>query len=298
MNVYCIFISSLESGDVELKATFPSYSKASKAINKVIEQYVKEHCVEKCSCIILKRNFSEKSLIKDKSFSDGYCFKKGKNSAFIYKKSTDVGYLRNSVEVKKVGKIGICEVQVKMPANGKSNSDNRKDSRKPVKNGRDFVFTYKHNDSYDDMCSPNYDHSGVISESEEDDYQVVEQGSRATNYEHGQHVSFISELKNALTRRRRRISPDSSEKEFKEVEKVKVEDVPTQFMVDLMKTKSSLNSMPSPKVKTGIQLGRVVGEMSLRDNNTRRRHYSVDDLESLVKTRSNKRSKRRRKLSM
>ena len=106
--------------------------------------------------------------------------------------------------------------------------------------------------------------------------------NKATNMEHGKHVSFIEELKGVLKNRRTNMNMDSENKDAFSLELVKTSDkdeltFSQEFVLNLKKTKDSLVFKGSPVVKCGDKLGKVV-DIPTKNVNKLVRSYSVKNL--------------------
>lgn len=248
LNICGIYIVSLETGDVEVVRTCSRYNKATTCLKEVLEKYIDERGLRKCSLIVSKEDFSLELLKKNKKFPDGYCFKQGKNSITIYKKTTDLGYLRNSVEIHKISKIGIVDISVQLP---KSNYE------------ENFLYN-------DDMFGDDFNDNNEYSE---EDFDIVDPVNKATNMEHGKHVCFIEELKNTLAKRRQNMNLNSSENTYELLKEENDElTLSQEFISNLNSIKNGLNCVPAPEVKYGFPLGKVVEERNIV------RSYSYNNL--------------------
>lgn len=231
LNLYVIYISSMESGDVvTYDQLYNSHGKAQNGIDKAIQQYAQDR---KSSFVIkLKDEFDTKELVKDDSISVGtYCFKRKQSSACIYQKVLVEGRLWNGSKLVKVGKIGILP-EISIPAN----------------------ILKQHVPSVPSVSSVSVisNKSDVTKELSEEDFVLTTRTKDPTNYEHGQHVSFIQELKNSLTKRRESI--------LGKIDKNDIEmNAPTpehqQFISSLQLAKTILTHVTPPP---SPELGRVI----------------------------------------
>ena len=63
LNIYLIYVSSLETGDVNIsKKIYTSFGKSLDDIDTTVQKYIKERKLEKLSIILSKDDFSEKGL--------------------------------------------------------------------------------------------------------------------------------------------------------------------------------------------------------------------------------------------
>jgi len=184
LNIYLIYVSSTDIGDIDVvKKVYTSFGKATADIDNVIKQYTKERGVENLSRIVCKKDFSLKELNKDKTFPvGGYCFKKKRSSVTIYKKVLCEGRLWNSTEIELVGKIGLLP-EINIPVD-----------KRLIKI---FQLALEEMEDETDIETTETD-----SEDEMDNYNYFDPSKIYNNYEHGQHVTFIHELKNKLETRR------------------------------------------------------------------------------------------------
>jgi hypothetical protein len=115
--IYIIYISSSETGDVKLAKAYSSFSNASNNLNTIIDWYIKTNCIGANTKVLNKEKSIETLILNDNTFPNGFVFCMKKNSVIIYKKTTDLGWLRNGKSVKKIGKIGIDELSVQLSDN-------------------------------------------------------------------------------------------------------------------------------------------------------------------------------------
>ena len=243
LNIYLLYVSSLETGDVDVsQKVYTSFSKAVDNIDTMIHDYVTERNSENNYQIISKRDFNERKINKDPSISLGsYCFCKKKSSAWIYKKTVVEGKLWNSSKLEKVGKIGILS-EINIPIDSKLlrlikfyqfNQSNVSD---------DLVGIHQESEESEDLED--------LEKSDSDNYTTIL--PNPSNYEHGKHVSFIHELKDKLKNRR------SSLKGF--MEPTKKEKINTQhlmFVNELNSVRQTLNQV-TPPISPRFGLGRVI----------------------------------------
>ena len=268
MNVYAIYIS-MKSGDVEITRTFSRYSRAIASLQEVIEKYITDRGLTNNSRIVAKADFAASNVSKDKTFPNGYCFRKGKNSVIIYKKTTDVGYIKNAVTFEEVGKIGVCDFDVRLPSgvnnrNNRNNRNSRSGLRSRYKNRRSLGNDEVEENPSDDDCEV-----GTI--------------SKVTNQEHGRYITMIEELKSVLDNRRNRMNlksfdEDNEGKEDEDTEGKEdgtgnrndkgkeEEEIVDPFLLHLEQVRTNLNNVPVPVVKIGYALGKVI------DNNDNDRY--------------------------
>lgn len=124
------------------------------------------------------------------------------SEAILYKLGIDEGWVKNSYLLEKIGQIGVSELAVKVPS------------------------VYLADDE--------------IEESDSDDFELVPV-SKITNYEHGTHVHFISELKNVLSNKKNR--------ELNIPETVVDNSKMENFISDLVNQKNRLNHVSPPTLK-------------------------------------------------
>lgn len=136
-NIYIIYISSLETGDTMLIRSYPSFNIASKDINDVLDWYIKTNCIGYATRNINNKDFNEEHLKYDTTFKNGYIFRIKKNSIYIYLKKTDVGWITTGISFKRVGKIGIEELDVSM-------SDKESSSEIPIKQTSNNTSNLEH----------------------------------------------------------------------------------------------------------------------------------------------------------
>ena len=262
MNVYAIYIS-MKSGDVEITRTFSRYSRAIASLQEVIEKYITDRGLTNNSKIVTKADFVASNVSKDKTFPNGYCFRKGKNSVIIYKKTTDVGYIKNAVTFEEVGKIGVCDFDVRLPSgvHNRNNRNSRSGLRSRYKNRRSLGNNEVEENPSDDDCEV-----GTI--------------SKVTNQEHGRYITMIEELKSVLDNRRNRMNLKSFDEDNNEDTEGKEdednneeqedgsenrndkgkeeEEIVDPFLLHLEQVRTNLNNVPVPVVKIGYALGKVV----------------------------------------
>jgi len=183
LSVYLIYASSIETGDVNVfKNVYRSFTKATEDIDNMINKYIKDRNAEKISRIIPKEDFSLSVLNNDKTFLiGGYCFKKKKSSAVIYKKTLVEGRLWNSSKMILVGKIGLLS-EINIPVN-----------EKLIR-----LLNLISEDSSDQPDDKRVDSIDRIDNSD----GCIYKPKKDNNYEHGQHVMFINELKDEIEKRR------------------------------------------------------------------------------------------------
>ena len=246
LNIYLIYISSRETSDVNvIDKIYTSFRKATNDIDNVIQKYIKERYVENSSVIISKKDFSLKKLnINKELLVGGYCFKKKKNSATIYKKVLFPGRVWNSTQIELVGKIGILS-EINIPIDNKL--------MRIIKLAAENIGDISNISNISDI-SDNIDNIDNIDDSDNSDIDNIDIDSNpykiktttVSNYEHGQHVSFIQELKNKINNRQSFIINDPEP--FVDTEKEKI-------IRNLKNTKALLNHIPLPYLQ---QFGEVV----------------------------------------
>ena len=254
----------MKSGDVEITRTFSRYSRAIASLQEVIEKYITDRGLTNNSRIIAKADFVASNVSKDKTFPNGYCFRKGKNSVIIYRKTTDVGKVWNAVTFEEIGKIGVCDFDVRLPS-GVHNRNGR--SGKSLGNGNDKEKNDKEENDKEENPS--------------DDECEVETISKPTNQEHGRYITMIEELKSVLDNRRNRMNlksfDDDNEKESdnRDDKGKEEEDVVDPFLLHLEQVRTNLNNVPVPVVKIGYALGKVVNDEGY-DEYSKEYDYSND----------------------
>lgn len=271
LNIYCIYFSSVKTGDVELyDEYFASFKDACKNINDAIEYYVKENGKEKSYIVMSKDEFDEKKINKDSDIKVGFLiFKKKNSNAVIYSKSVVEGRLWNGSKVKMIGKIGVKEITInkfycndRIKNSNSNNNENENSEDKDSENGNDNNNNDSENDNDRDVNDRN-DDSDDYNDNDKNGMDVFKsfrtlklETKKPTYYEHGKHVSFIGELKNVLGQR----STDdivckvnlleNSRKNFVDIDQ-------RDLIDDLQNTKEKLNKItPPPSPEYG--LGRVV----------------------------------------
>ncbi len=238
LNIYLIYVSSLETGDVNIiDRVFTNFSKAVDNLDYTMEKYIKDRNAEKTSRIVLKDKFSEKDLRKDSTFIvDSYCFKKKKSSVWIYKKVIDEGRLWNAHKIERIGKIGILS-EIHIPIDKKLLrlfDDIRSDMLDQIAGNTCEDFSEESEESEDDT----------------DEYNITM--PNPSNYEHGQHVNFIYELKQKLHNRRNSIDLGR----LKHLENKEFTNFTNEnFILSLNETKKSLTNITSP---SSPKLGRII----------------------------------------
>jgi len=183
-----------------------TYNSYNKAKNN-IESFLEEHAKHRGKKIVyVGKEELEKLKTSTKKTDTDFFVKKKKSEAIIYCLSVSPGRIYNSYSIKKYGNVGISEFSVKVPSH----------------------------------LLPQ-DEEEELSDS--DDFEMIEPNT-VSNYEHGTHVTFISELKSVLQNRRKSICVESPQKN---IDNSKME----EFIADLVNGKEKLNHItppPSPKL--------------------------------------------------
>lgn len=180
LNIYLIYISSIETGDVTIyPKVYSNFGRATNDIDLVIKSYVENKQLTDNYVIIPKDNFDEKKIRKESNTGEGYYyFKKMKSSVSIYKKEIIEGRLWNGSKLVKVGKIGIS-TEINIPVDDK-------------------LIRLVNSNKHENNITTDSDLS------EDDNYQAIPV-TNPSNYDHGNHASFIHEIKLALATRRNSI---------------------------------------------------------------------------------------------
>lgn len=113
-NLYIIYVTTIETGDSKLIKAYSSFTDASKNLRSIIDWYISENCNNDKIKIISNDKSILDTIRNDKDFINGYYFCIKKNSVIIYKKVTDLGWIRNNKTILKIGKIGIDELCVQI----------------------------------------------------------------------------------------------------------------------------------------------------------------------------------------
>lgn len=215
IRVYNVIYISSEDGDVEhYRKVYKSFSQAADDLDNVIQDYIKEKCIDNRTRVMTE-DVTISELLRDKKFPvNHYHIKKNASNAIIYKKMVVPGMLVNGAKVERVGKIGISEIRIPVKEPVK-----RPPTRIPRKG------KIEDNDMFEES---------------DESFEVVT-AVAATNYEHGQHVSFIHELKSVLDQRNAKVIKV-------DVERAKVEPHPdhVKFLTSLSDTKRGLKHVTPP----------------------------------------------------
>lgn len=270
INIYLNYVSSLETGDVDVsEKVYTSFSRAVEGLDHMIQEYVGSRNAEKSYVVYSKEDFNLKKINKSSSVPTGtYLFRKKKSSVGIYKKVVEEGRLWNGSRIEKIGKMGILseinipvdkklmrlikliqteQEQVVIPEAPPAPSFPLNLTRS-VKSGKDFPSDFDVTVSSDDL-------------DQSDDY-TTSNTSKPSNYEHGKHVSFVSELKARFKKRKDRTDVERFIKN-KTVEPNTPTTEHQQFINSLNSAKKTLNKTPDPVIKT-FGLGRVLSDSSLK----------------------------------
>jgi hypothetical protein len=231
MNVYVIYAVSMETGVSSLSPfeledvkfhdkIYKSFNRASESIKAFAEEYAENKGLE--LTLITKKDLEGLKLTKKKT--DTLFVRIKTSEAILYRNIVNSGYVYNSYPFTKVGKIGIKEFQVPIiPKRLNHFTKFRSQAAKSVKDEED-----------------------VESESEESfDFEPV--ATPVTNYEHGQHVSFVHELKTVLKKR-------NQVENRVEVAESKVDNsVMESFIASLKEGKKNLNHVSPPVRKINLE---------------------------------------------
>jgi len=222
-------------------------------IDNVIQKYITDRKVTSHQ-ILSKEEFDSKKLIKDPTLlGGGYCFRKKKSSVNIYKKTVIEGKIWNGYKIDKVGKIGVLS-EISIPID---------DKLLPL------ITHEKLNKIEIIKNEKNYEEKVEIRTE-----PIILSQPAPGNYQHGQHVSFIQELKDKLERRRNSIMNIESPKKTKLVENT--------FTDSLFLGKNKLKHI-TPPPSPDFGLGRVLlNSESYDDWDTDSDDYVIqDDRQSL-----------------
>lgn len=246
LNIYMIYISTLETGDVDILPTvYTSFSQASNSIDGIINNYMTNIKVNSYK-ILHKGVFDIKLLNKDEMLPGTYYFKKKTSGCWIYKKVLVEGRFWNGSKLVKVGKIGISS-EINIPFDTKM--VRLLETVSPFRRSPEAILpeNIKINGTKDQQV--------IVDPNSIDEYKLVS-AKQPSNYEHGQHVSFIQELKNRLANRRQSIIGDI------EIPKNPIDT--EDFGAALANIKGQLTRItPPPSPDYG--LGRVIDPISVID---------------------------------
>jgi len=179
-----------------------TYNSYNKAKNN-IESFLEEHAKHRGKKIVyVSKEKLEKLKISASKIDTDFFVKKKKSEAIIYCLHVSPGRIYNSYSIKKYGNVGISEFSVKIPSH--------------------FLPEDDEEELTDSDC-----------------FEMLEPNT-VSNYEHGTHVTFISELKLALQNRRKSICLESPKKN---IDNSKME----EFISDLVNGKEKLNHITPPQ---------------------------------------------------
>lgn len=120
-NLYIIYKTSLDTGDCKLIKTYSSFNNASNDLKSVINWDIENNYKGIKTKIISNEKCVEEIIRNDLEVVNGVFFVQKRNSVIIYKKHTDLGWIRNNTLINKIGKIGIDELTIKL---GNSDGNN------------------------------------------------------------------------------------------------------------------------------------------------------------------------------
>ena len=291
LNVYLNYVSSLETGDVNVsKQIYTSHGKAAAGIDTMIQQYVSDKKIENYYRIINKENFDSKKISKDNTISnEEYIFKLNISSACIYKKILIEGRLWNGgFKLEKIGKIGVLP-EINIPIDNKLIKlvEETKEQKEEICEIPEAPICS------DDITEKNDEYKPTI--------------ANPSNYEHGKHVSFIHELKEKIEQRKEQKKEQKKEQRKEQKSKENQEntemiikstiapkitnDKHSQFINELYKTKEKLQHIIPPDSPI---YGKVISNdpidlppvpdlpiVSYSLNHTYNLSYTDDDMDSL-----------------
>ena len=299
LNIYLIYVSSIETGDVNVsKRVYTSFGKAKDDIDGMIKQYVTDRKSENNYRIVNKSEFDVKKLNKDSSMSiGGYFFCKKNSSSWIYKKVVVEGRIWCGSKLEKVGKISILS-EINIPVDKKllrlikniqdekedvigsgeslelikSSESTKSELTELTELSEPIIKTNVMNDLFKELVQniskkdsiDTYDYDEEDTESEEiesdtDNYTISR--SNPSNYEHGKHVSFIHELKMKLEKRRCSIM--NFEVPISNIEIGKPNDEHLVFINTLSNIKNKLTRITPPS-SPNFNLGRVIENIPVK----------------------------------
>jgi len=248
LNIYLIYVSSLETGDVDVsKRVYTNHGKAVEDIDIMIDQYVTDRKSDNNYKVFNKEDFDVKKINKDSTLGIGsYIFCRKKSTVWIYKKVVGDGRIWSGTKLEKVGKIGILS-EVNIPVDKKL--------LRLIKFVQEDIDTHNEVNKPNNMSNENEISEDSDEDCEEDLDNYVTFQAEPSNYEHGQHVSFIQELKMKLEKRRNSIM------NFKIPETVidigKPNEEHARFIHELGNVKNRLNRITPPS-SPNFGLGRVI----------------------------------------
>jgi len=286
LNVYLIYITSLETGDVDTsKRVYTSFGKAISDMDNVVQQYISDLKIEHTHRIILKDQFDLKKLNKDTTIPlGGYVFKKKKSNVCIYKKVVVEGKVWNGSKLEKVGKIGILP-EVNIPVDNKllnylktiiTNTDQEqiKEQNKEEPKNDDQIMGQNNdqkNENHDyeipeapvPPVPPVMTHVGDNNNNNNNE-EYRESVAVPSNYEHGKHVSFIHELKTKLKTRSNKPKVDLTiQNNIQKENDYNAEHL--KFISDLNKTKQKLQHITPPQ-SPDFGYGKVVNYLTVSES--------------------------------
>ena len=245
LNVYLVYVSSV-TGDVEvLKTVYTSFNKASEDLNTIIDQYIGNHKITSFR-VFDKDIFDSKIIGKDTSIPvETYCFAKKTSEVLIYKKVVLEGRLWNGAKLDMRGKIGISEINI------------------PVDQKLLRLIQTLHGETPEVIEIP------AAPPGPDDSYKVIKPGP--SNYEHGQHVSFIQELKDRIERRNlNSVLPAIP----------KYQPTKNEFSQNLQNMKSNLKPAPFPEIIEQYIIDKEVINATVNGLITTRRPFIEDSDET------------------
>jgi hypothetical protein len=243
LNVYLTYVSSLETGDVEISdKVYISHGKAVDDIESMIQQYVSNRKCESSYKIVSNEDFEIKKLNKDATVPiGGYVFRHKKGTVYIYKKVIVEGRVWNGTKIQKVGKIGVLP-EINIPVD-----------RKLLK----LIEEVQENSHINNGSIEERNHHIPLAplapeinnniEATPDDDKYCINVAYPSNYEHGKHVSFIQELKYKLQERNKlqEINKLASELNINPKE-VETDNNHLEFVNSLRTAKANLNHITPP----------------------------------------------------
>jgi len=273
LNVYVNYVLSLETGDVILfPKVYTSFRNASEDLDNTIGEYTKEKKVDKYT-IVSKDDFNPKLMKTDGNNPGHYYFKKKISNAWIYKKVLVEGRLWNGSKLEKIGKIGVLpEINIpidfklvklvnavsEIGSNNNNNNNNSEINKKEINN---------ENPESGEMGSSETLSIGSC---------YTEKTGKPSNYEHGNHVSFIHELKNKLQSRDTLLRKVNVNPVFPVISNIFTPSNFTTSISDAMKKLTHVTPPHSPD----YGLGKVVETPLIRSNIEHDIKYIVPESEN------------------
>jgi hypothetical protein len=285
LNVYVNYVLSLETGDVTIfPKVYTSFRNASEDLNNTIGEYMKEKKVDTFT-IVSKDDFNPKVIKNDGTNPGHYYFKKKTSNAWIYKKVLVEGRLWNGNKLEKIGKIGVLpEINIPIDSTmvrlvnavGKNHSENTT-SEKTILNDTKNTNIFSDLNSTNEKITSEELNSETPKTFGSNEYYETEKTGKPSNYEHGNHVSFIQELKSKI----------QSKSLLKKVDKPTTNIFPSsvihsEFINSIFDAKKNLSHVtPPPSPDYG--LGRVIDIPvlnNLNSDNSYKLKYILEESEN------------------